>query len=77
MTEIALNPVPARLKQYVDYIRNTGQKPLSTAAFDDDWDPIGPLLRKEMTALGLIYETGPHSVFPQPEGICLRPDLED
>ena len=71
-----LTPVPSRLQRYVDYIRNTGQKPLPTAAFDDDWEPIGPMIRKEMTALGLIYETGAHSALPQPEGIRLRPDLE-
>lgn len=72
-----LHNVPSHLMQFVDYIRNTGQKPLPTARFDDDWDPIGPMVRREMRALGLIYETGPNSIFPQPAGVRLRPDLED
>lgn len=44
------------LQQYVQYIRNTGQVPLKTADFDEDWDPIGPTLRAEMVTKGLISE---------------------
>lgn len=46
----------AHLKQYAQYVRNTGQRPLACAAFDDDWEPIGPMVRREMLAAGLIEE---------------------
>lgn len=42
-------------KQYLDYIRNTGGKP-KVEHFDEDWEPIGPMLRKDMKAAGLIVE---------------------
>ena len=35
------------LKQYLDYVVNTGGN-ASVAAFDDDWEPIGPMVRKEL-----------------------------
>lgn len=44
------------LQQYVDYIKRTGQVPLKTIHFDDDWDPIGPQVRKDLVAAGLTYE---------------------
>lgn len=53
----------SHLKKYVDYIRNTRRVPLPTAMFDADWDPIGPKLRREMVAAGLIVET--------PDGIVI------
>jgi hypothetical protein len=34
------------LKQYLQYIRNTGG--VTPAQFDDDWEPIGPRLREEI-----------------------------
>lgn len=40
--------------QYLDYIRNTTLVPLPTAAFDDDWEPIGPQVRERMVKEGLI-----------------------
>jgi hypothetical protein len=45
-----------RLKEYVEYVRNTGQRPLATAAFDEDWEPVGPSVRRDMLAAGLIEE---------------------
>ncbi len=45
------------LQKYVQYIRNTAQAPLPTAAFDDDWEPIGPTVRVELIASGLAVET--------------------
>ncbi len=54
-------------KQYVDYINNTGQVPLPVHMFDEDWEPIGPMLRRDMAAEGLIADDG--------ENIILRADL--
>lgn len=45
-----------RFAQHVAYIRNTGLTPLPVAMFDDDWAPIGPTLRRDMTQAGLITE---------------------
>ena len=44
------------LKQYVDYIKNTGRVPLAIADFDEDWEPIGPTIRRDMVRAGLIEE---------------------
>lgn len=46
----------AHLKQYVDHIRNTGQVPLLVSMFDDDWEPIGPRVRKDLLAAGMIVK---------------------
>lgn len=70
-----LPPVPPALQKYVDYIRNTGQQPLPVAAFDDDWDPVGPMVRERLKAGGWIFYGGPDLPFPTAEGIFLRPDL--
>ncbi len=40
-------------EKYTDYIKNAGGSPL-LKWFDDDWDPIGPTIRKEMETLGLV-----------------------
>jgi hypothetical protein len=45
-------------KRYAEYIQNTAQRPLAASAFDDDWEPIGPKVRREMGASGLIEEWG-------------------
>jgi len=42
-------------KKYLDYLKNTGGSP-KIDHFDEDWEPIGPQVRKEMKAAGLIYE---------------------
>ena len=44
------------LTQFVQYIRNTTHVPLRQALFDDDWDPIGPLVRGELIELGWTTE---------------------
>lgn len=44
-----------RFRKYLDYIKNTGGSP-EIRWFDDDWEPIGPLVRKEMREAGLIIE---------------------
>lgn len=41
-------------KEYTDYIRNTGMVPLPIEIFDDDWDPIGNLMRRDMVKANLI-----------------------
>lgn len=47
---------PHALQTYVDYIRNTGFEPLPIEMFDEDWAPIGPKLRRELTQSGLVNE---------------------
>lgn len=42
------------LKQYCQYIKNTAQRPLPTEAFDDDLEPIGPMVRDQMLKEELI-----------------------
>jgi len=42
-------------QKYLDYIKNTGGSP-KISEFDEDWEPIGPLLRKDMAKAGLITE---------------------
>lgn len=44
------------LKQYCQYIINTGQRPLAIAAFDDDWEPIGPIVRADLMNANFIEE---------------------
>lgn len=56
-----------RFQKFIDYINNTGQVPLSVAAFDDDWEPIGPMIRRDMVAADLIQI--------RDDVIYLRPDL--
>lgn len=46
------------LQKYVDYLQNTGQGVLLIADFDDDWEPIGPMLRKQLLDAGLTEEWG-------------------
>lgn len=61
--------VPPRLQQYVDYINNTGMVPLRIDLFDDDQEPIGPMVRAELQKGGFIY-------YDPSGGILLRPDLQ-
>lgn len=42
-------------QKYLDYIDNTGGSP-KVEHFDEDWEPIGPDLRKRMTEANLIEE---------------------
>lgn len=39
--------------KYLAYIENTGGSP-TVEWFDDDWAPIGAIVRQEMEAAGLI-----------------------
>lgn len=50
----ALVYVRDSLAKYVDYINNTGQVPLPTLAFRDDWEPIGDNILVEMVRDGLV-----------------------
>jgi hypothetical protein len=68
--------VPEHLQKYVDYINNAGQTPLSEAAFDDDWEPIGPKVRSDLRLGGFIYMGGETLLsYDCKPGIYLRPDL--
>lgn len=42
-----------RFTQYIDYIQNCGEKCL-VSWFDNDWKPIGNMVRKDMGIAGLI-----------------------
>ena len=42
-------------EKYLQYIKNTGGSP-KIEEFDDDWEPIGPMVRKDMKHAGLIEE---------------------
>ena len=54
-------------RQYIDYINNTGRKPLPVAFFDEDFEPAGPMIRRDLVASDIIQERA--------DGIYLRPDL--
>lgn len=43
------------LTKYLEYIDNTGGSP-TTQQFDQDWEPIGPLVRRDLTGAGLIEQ---------------------
>ena len=43
-------------QQQIDYIKNTGGNP-KVEWFDDDHEPIGPILREAMISEGLIKES--------------------
>ncbi len=72
------NPLKPSLARYVDYINNTGQVPLKTEHFDEDWEPAGPMIRQNLRAGGYITE-GPAFIsngeLDCSDGIRLRPDL--
>lgn len=44
------------LKKYVQYISNTSLVPLSSEIFDDDWEPIGPDMRRWLITAGWVTE---------------------
>ena len=46
-----------RFQKYLDYIDNTGGHP-TIAEFDEDWEPIGPMVRRDLEAAGLIETVG-------------------
>lgn len=43
-----------RFQQYIDYINNTGMGRVPIEIFDDDHEPVGPMVRADMQAAGLI-----------------------
>jgi len=42
-------------QRYLDYITNTGGSP-KIEWFDDDWEPIGPMIRRDLKEAKLIRE---------------------
>lgn len=54
-------------QNYIDYLNNTNRLPLPVAQFDEDWEPIGPKIRRDMEAADLIQVRN--------DVIHLRPDL--
>lgn len=50
-------------QKYVDYIRNASKgKPLPIAHFDEDWEPVGPQVRRGMRDAGIIDEDRGHLI---------------
>lgn len=43
------------LQKYLQYIKNTGIQ-LTTDQFDDDWEPIGPMVRGDLVREKLVTE---------------------
>lgn len=54
----------ADYSKFVQYIKNAGgqARTVKIKHFDEDWEPIGPALRKEMLQLGLIERDGPGNI---------------
>jgi len=48
--------VHEHLVQFMDYLRNTGKEFLPVSVFDDDWEPIGSQVRKDLKFLGMTDE---------------------
>lgn len=46
---------PEHLQKYADYIANTGGTP-TIEEFDEDWEPIGPKVRRELRMTGVAEE---------------------
>ena len=44
------------LKRYAQYIVNTAHDPLPNEMFDNDWEPIGPKLRRELETVGWVTQ---------------------
>jgi len=44
-----------QLKQALEYLRNTGGSP-TIAQFDEDHEPVGPILREKLKEARLVYE---------------------
>ena len=59
----------AQARRLCQYIRNTGQIPLRTDDFDDDWSPVGEDYRAGLRQEGLIEERLADS--DEPGGIYL------
>ncbi len=41
------------MKQYIQWVRNAGPN-ATIKNFDDDWEPIGPMVRKQLSEEGLV-----------------------
>lgn len=45
----------SHLKQYTGYLRNAGGS-VTLAQFDDDWEPIGPMVRADLRKYKMAEE---------------------
>jgi hypothetical protein len=53
-----VSTIKSQYSKYIDYIKNIS-RPCKIEWFDDDWNPVGRMIRKEMEKLGLIiYKEG-------------------
>ena len=55
------------LKKYLEYVRNTGGQ-ATINNFDDDWEPIGPMVRQEIIPR-YVVEDANHNLVLTHEGI--------
>ena len=46
----------APLEKYCQYLRNVGGRKIQTSKFDDDWNPVGPDVRRRLLDAGFAYE---------------------
>lgn len=47
--------IQPHLIQYLQYVKNTGGN-ATVAGFDDDWEPIGPMLRKDLMPTYIVED---------------------
>jgi len=57
--------IKSHLIQYLQYVKNTGGNATVTG-FDDDWEPIGPMVREELM---------PTYMVENPEGKLILTDI--
>jgi len=68
--------LPKCLEMYVSYINNTGRSPLPIDMFDEDYEPIGPMIRAQLVKGGFIRISNGKGFMENGDvGIVLRPDL--
>lgn len=56
--------MPSHLDKYVQYIKNTGLIPLRVSHFDEDWEPIGPQVRRDLVSAKMIKQHGGQIYLP-------------
>lgn len=62
--------MPSHLDKYVQYIRNTGRIGLRVSMFDDDWEPIGPQVRRDLVEAKMITQSGGKIYLPGDVPYC-------
>jgi hypothetical protein len=63
-------PIPTHLIQYLQYVHNTGG--VTVAQFDDDWEPVGFMVRAELMPTYLVEDMTDKKLMLTPEGETAR-----